>query len=335
MKQYKNVVFLLLFIGLHMNILCQTNINNGGLDTMNIDTANSKEYIFFFFFTDGILHLTSETTDPAYPGYIYALCSTSTESASETNRMFSSQEYDKNELYINLGHADCSSGNTLNILLKAPGTKASTSITLKANIVSGIELDNTNKKAKFKISHIPSITYKVPSTPGYNKILIYGLGESYKYFTMKVKYGTTPTLIDVKQRFENGYGAIVDLSTFAAGTEITITISPQNSAYEQTKVEVGFEVMDQKESYKRQIKLLEHVYGAVTNALETCYTVPEAVLSKYPVLLINAYSQAVSFIVKKVNDNTNQKMEILHYFLNQLLISNYTMKVNYQIIKCL
>ena len=305
MKHFKNVVFLLLFINQLMIVLCQMPIADGGTDTMYITSTYSKEYTFAYSSGDAnhILHLTSATTDPAYPGYIYASC---TGAVSEDNRMFSSQEYDKNELYINLGHADCSSGTTLNILLKAPGSKASTTITLKANLITGIELDDTNKKAKFKMTHIQSVTYKRPSTLSYNKILIYGLGENVKYFSMTVQHGTSSTPIAVKQRFENGYGAIVDLNTIPAEEVITITISSTNTNYEKTKVEVGFEMMDQKETHKRQIKLLEHVYGAVTNALETCYTVPEAVLTKSPVLLINVYSQAVSFIVKKNSDNTKQ-----------------------------
>ena len=271
---------------------------------MDISSTYSKEYTFAYssIGSNNILHLTSETTDPAYPGYIYASC---TGTVSEDSRMFSSQEYDKNELYINLAHTDCSGSTSLSILLKAPGAKASTSITLKANLISSIELDDTNKKAKFKMSHVQSVTYKRPSTLSYNKILIYGLGESVKYFTMTVQYGTTPTSIEVKQRFENGYGAIVDLTPIPAEEVITITITPTTN-YEKTKVEVGFEMIDQKEDYKRQIKLLEHVYGAVTNELETCYTIPEADLSKSPVLLINVYSQAVSFIVKKNSDNTKQ-----------------------------
>ena len=76
MKHFKNVVFLLLFINQLMIVLCQTPIADGGTDTMDITSTYSKEYTFAYSSGDAnhILHLTSATTDPAYPGYIYASC---------------------------------------------------------------------------------------------------------------------------------------------------------------------------------------------------------------------------------------------------------------------
>ena len=68
---------------------------------------------------------------------------------------------------------------------------------------------------------------------------------------MTVQHGTSSTPIAVKQRFENGYGAIVDLNTIPSEEVITITITSTNTNYGITKVEVGFEVMDQKETHKR------------------------------------------------------------------------------------
>ena len=56
-------------------------------------------------------------------------------------------------------------------------------------------------------------------------------------------------------------------------------------------------MIDQETTYKRKVNLLEHVYGA-TDAKQTCYEMTENIeLSKHPILLINAFSQAVSFVV--------------------------------------
>ena len=50
--------------------------------------------------------------------------------------------------------------------------------------------------------------------------------------------------------------------------------------------------------------ILEHVYGS-TDLSETCYEMKENVdINKHPVLFINSFSQAVSFVVKKNVDNS-------------------------------
>jgi len=47
------------------------------------------------------------------------------------------------------------------------------------------------------------------------KVLLYSLGENINYFNMKVLFtNQTETYnLEVKQRFENGYGAIVDFNS--------------------------------------------------------------------------------------------------------------------------
>jgi len=100
------------------------------------------------------------------------------------------------------------------------------------------------------------------------------------------------------------------------------------------KVKIGIERVDQGRNYKRQFKILEHIYGA-TNSFETCYQISEALnMTKQPILLINAVSQAIIFTMKNESDNSKQIINLFHNSYirlnNQLNASNYFCIKRYQ-----
>ena len=110
--------------------------------------------------------------------------------------------------------------------------------------------------------------------------------------------------LNVKQIFQTGYGCIININQDWKGNDINIIVTKAIDKAIETKVEVGFEIIDQSSNYKRGVNILERVYGS-TNSFETCYEMKENVdINKHPVLFINSVTQAVSFVVKKNVDNS-------------------------------
>ena len=297
-------------------------ITNGELIRYNMYPYYEKNFVFSYnsnqIETNKILHVSCYPEDFSYPGYIYASFDSN---ISEDTRVFSSQKLGNNELYIDLSQYP--GKNKLYILIKYPRKDNYKYINFSTNLIPRIELTGYNVNARFKLNHINEVIYKVPSPITYNRILIYSQGEDWNFFDMKVQYKTTGGSIrslPVKIRFETGYGVIADLNMIGEGKEINITLI---SAYERgkaTQFEVGIEFADQEVNYKRKINILEHVYGA-TDESENCYELAENVgLEKHPVLLINAFTQAISFVVKKTADNTRQySQDVFHNSYIRLL----------------
>ena len=254
---------------------------------------------------NNILYISVKPDQFAYPGFIYASFE---ENVSEDNRTFSSQDLGTNELYIDLSKYR-GNNQKLYILVKAPKRDNGNGITFVSKLIKKIEITDNNPKAKFKLSHNSEVYYKVPDDITYNSILLYGLGEYWNFFEMKATYQTTggsTRNLNVKHMFLNGYGVVVDLIKVGKGKEIKISLTPKSENNKERKVEVGFEIADQEVEYMRPVNILEHVYGA-TAFSENCYTITENVnINKHPVLLINAFSQAVSFVVRKSANHAKQ-----------------------------
>ena len=114
---------------------------------------------------------------------------------------------------------------------------------------------------------------------------------------MEVKYtnqqGIKVKTFDVKQRFENGYGAIIDFnSNIFDGDDIpkiTILLSYNDEKYKNRRVELGYEIIDDKEE-RREINIMDHIYGMTENS-ETCYKIKEKELFELnkSVMLINIF----------------------------------------------
>ena len=274
MSHLKYILFCILVLALQPQIFCDapTEVSNGNTDTIDFATTISKKYHFTYDSgTNQILHIVSKPSKFSNPGYLYASFD---EDVSEDNRLFSSQNIGINELYINLDKYPDKTG--IYVLARSHNKQeTSTNTEIKFNIVSEIELTDENKKAIFKFSHNSNVYYTVTSDMVNKKILIYSLGENWKYFNMNIQYeGLTEPLI-AKQIYENGYGIVINLNEFTQGKKITIVLTPEESNKE-TKVEVGYEIIDQGDENKRKVDILEHVYGS-TNSFETCYEMKENV----------------------------------------------------------
>ena len=76
--------------------------------------------------------------------------------------------------------------------------------------------DFTNTRAKLKFSDDYQITFTKTDKLNQDEILLYSIAENCNYFSMSVKYtskdGKTHD-IEVKQVFENGYGAPIDFNS--------------------------------------------------------------------------------------------------------------------------
>ena len=248
--------------------------------------------------TNNIFSLSVTPKEYAFPGFIYASFD---ENVSQDNRLFSSQEPGINKLDIDLSKYPDKKQLYISIVAPKQVTTNSNTVYLKGSLASRVELSDTNPKAKFKLSQISEVYYKVPSET-YSSILLYALGGEWKYFEMKATYETSSGTIrnlNVKPMFDNGYGVVVQLNKVGKDNEIKITVTPKLESDKERKIEVGFELADQEIDHIRQVNILEHVYGATAES-ENCYTMTENVnINKHPVLLINAFSQAVSFVVRK------------------------------------
>ena len=98
------------------------------------------------------------------------------------------------------------------------------------------------------------------------KVLFYALGEKIEYFDFSVKLvgdSGEKKSFEIKQTFENGYGAIVDVTKdlFEGGDNPRIRIIAKASSdeYINRKVELGFEIIDSVDNKKdiRDIEILE------------------------------------------------------------------------------
>ena len=143
---------------------------------------------------------------------------------------------------------------------------------------------------------------------------------------MSVKYTSKDGVthdIEVKQIFENGYGAPIDfnLEIFKDDTnpKFDIIIKQSEDKYKDRKVEVGYEYMDNIETDedKREIEILEHVYGMALN--ETCYKVKETRNSP-ATMLINTFSQSVMLNIRDKDHNIVYSLDIFNnYFIQKYL----------------
>ena len=283
-----------------------TEISDGDSDTFDLSPSYQKKYIFSYdsnaIKTNNILHISTNPTQFSNPVFIYASFD---ENVSEDNRLFSSQNIGINELYINLNKYP--DKTKLHILIKSFRKENSNVVTIRSNLIQKIYINENNPKVKFKLSHNSNVYYTVPNPITYSTILIYGIGEDWNYFDMKVQYKSSNGIImplNVKQIFQTGYGCIININQDWKGNDINIIVTKAIDKAIETKVEVGFEIIDQSSNYKRGVNILERVYGS-TNSFETCYEMKENVdINKHPVLFINSVSQAVSFVVKKNVDNS-------------------------------
>ena len=299
MKNFKLLTFILLLFISQSCILCQVEpekISIGDTKELSLTKENSFNSFFYLEYTEqdlsngNILVISSTPNSYLTPGFIY----TSFEEAnpSANNRQFSSQNLGKNNLFISTSKLKEKSKLYINI----HSLKEST-IKFEISLKKEIYISPNEKKVSFKLSDLTQV-YFSPKDITSNKILFYGLGENVNYFSMKVEYsGETNKEFSVVQKYENGYGAIADLTDLQGkDTEkFTLSLSPAEN-YKEKNVEVGFDFVDQNDDNKIQVEILEHVHGAASSGIN-CYQIKEFKSSKSATMLLNVYTQSITFLL--------------------------------------
>ena len=267
MVNFKLLISLLLLFISQSYILCQVEpekISIGDTKELSLTKENSFNSFFYLEYTEqdlsngDILVISSTPDSYLTPGYIYTSFEEANPSADK--RQFTSQNLGKNNLFISTSKLKEKSKLYINI-----HSLQESKIKLELNLKKEIYISPDEKKVSFKLSDLTQV-YFSPKDITSNKILFYALGENVNYFSMKVEYsGDAKKEFSVVQKYEIGYGAIVDLTDLQGkDTEkFTISLTPAEN-FKEKNVEVGFDFVDQNDDNKIQVEILEHVHGAAS-----------------------------------------------------------------------
>jgi hypothetical protein len=135
------------------------------------------------------------------------------------------------------------------------------------------------------------------------KVFIYIISEIIFYCNIDLKYeiNKKTKTFQVTQKYQNGKGVIIPMSEIEDRENGNFILSiTTNEEYKERKVEVGLEVADEGDNVKTEIEILDHKYGATLDG-ENCYKLKSNSI-KNATMLINIYSQYLTFNVKKENE---------------------------------
>ena len=260
------------------------------------------------------------------PGFIYV---SRQNNPSDENYDFLSQKPGPNQIYLNKSYL-----NTINTLYIGIKATAKTKLKIKVSTAEEIKLENyPNIRYTSKLLDTNIISFTKTDGQKKGKILFYSIGENYNYYNMTVELRNNEKIhnFEVKQMFENGFGALVDFSSndFEGINELKIFINLNTDVelLKNRKVEVGYEHIDNVEAGDQpiEISIFEHVYGMATN--ETCYKVKD-LLEKPATMLINIFTQGASFRIKDENNKVNYTLDVFNnYFIK--LPPEFYIKNNY------
>ena len=302
-------------------------------DDIYIDVTNEGRYYKLSLNKDMINlethYLAISTTPEEYlkPAFIYVSYENET-FASLNYRNFSSQELGRNILYININDNMYNDVSNLNVYIYS---LEETKVRLQVYLGENIFLQDFPPEFRHKINlSITTNDYNNNKThfefnKKFNKtktVLFYALGESIDYFDFIVQLtDNNETDIEeytVKQIFDNGYGAVVEISSDIFDEENNITIRVDVKAKEEyikRKIDVGYEIIDNSDDIEdiREINILEHIYGYAEK--ETCYKLKD-IKDKAATMIINTFTQGVLFRIK---DYTNTVVYSLDIFNNYFI----------------
>ena len=163
----------------------------------------SKRLLFLFCYSYNYLK----------PVFLYASFN---ENISFDNRMFSSQEIGRNQLYININENEID--KPLYILLYCPKNETKR-ISIYSSLHPRIELGIFGNTVKFNLYDTLTVYYIVPDNITHDTTLLYGVGEDWDFFEMKGQYKNSNGLIkqlDFRLLLETGHDAIVNLKDVGA-----------------------------------------------------------------------------------------------------------------------
>ena len=331
MSKFNFYFYFILTIFLTTNIFCQvepTKISIGFTDTFKLSKENSFSNFYDLEFTEeelvegSILVISANSEDNLSPGYIYA--SLETKNPSPDARQFSSQTLGKNNLFINSSKLK----QNKNLYINVHSLKEST-ISFEVSLKTEIYISQEEKKINFKLSDISKI-YFSPKEIASKKLLFYSIGENINYFKMKLNYfmeeGNSKEF-ECFQKYENGFGAIVSLNNLENIETGKFVISLEATKnYEEKKVEVGFDFVDQADNNIIDINILDHIYGAAESG-ENCYQIKNIDNTKNTTILFNSFTQDISLTIKK-NESKVYSLDVFNnYFIK--IPYEYTKEDNY------
>ena len=330
MTNFKFFISLLFLTILQVNIFCQIEpeeINLGDSKPLSLTKDNSFNAYFYLEysekdFVNGNILVISTTPDIYLsPAYIYT--SFDQKNPSSSDRQFSSQDLGKNNLFINSSKLKKYTKLYFNI-----HSLKESNIKLEVYLKNEIYISPDEKKVKFKISDLTQIYFSLKNITT-NKILFYSLGENINYFSMKVEYDSDGTKKEFlpSQKFENGYGIIINLNDLDKKdtSNFIITLIPTEN-YSEKKVEVGFDFVDQNYNNKIEIQILDHIYGSTENGLN-CYQIKNVDNKKNATMLLNIYNQAITFMLMN-NEVKKYSLDVFNnYFIK--LPKEYSESENY------
>ena len=281
---------------------------------------NNKNYLTIYTYTNSLYNKNA---------FIYV--SFNEKNPSADKRDYVSQILEKNEVIINVSKLKGKNKLYINIhSLKE--TKVNFGVYLSENI----ELNsNNNNKKRFKLSDVNKVLYKLEEKYKNKKIMFYFIGENINYFTMKIKGINTNVEYLSQQKFDNGYGIIIDLNKTPENIfEINLIpneLYPGINSYEK-EIELGYDDTEQGDDNIKDINIMEHIYGYITDK-QNCYSIKniDPVFCQITTLLINTYSQSLNFILYReplysidIFNNYYIKLPTDYFLDNYFCLKKYT-----------
>ena len=304
MKKIKKILFVFILISLHSKIICDIEPETIPIDyskeiILSQDSLFSKYYSIEYTEQDlsdkNFLVITTKSSTYQNPAFIFA--SFTEKNPSSNNRTFYSQSLGNNEIILNITKLK----NFTKLYINIHSLKEC-QLTLEVTTKSQIFLSLENKKKHFKLSDINKIIFTSTQEFSSKKIMLYGIGESSNYFSMNIvfSYNDIKKEFIPQQKFENGYGLILNLREIEnsyLGT-FTINLIPNKTFpgifSEEKIVEVGVDLTEEGASNLFETNILEHVYGYISTN-ENCYKITNLDINKNITILLNSYTQALSF----------------------------------------
>ena len=277
----------------------------------------------------GNLIISTKSSSFDNPAFIYA--SFIEKYPSADNRTFYSQSLGVNELIINVTKIK----NETILYINVHSLKEC-SLNFTVLTKNEITLSLENNKAKFKISDLTTLYFTPSQKDASKKIMFYAIGESANYFSMQILYSYNNAIIkeySSEQKFENGYGAIIDLEEVMNPYDgsFIITIVPNDTfpgifANEKV-VEVGLSLTEESNITLLEVNILEHIYGYTTFE-RNCYTINNVENNRNLTILVNSFTQAMSFGLYNNEGEKNYSLDVFNnYFIK--LPSDYFSENNY------
>ena len=324
MSSIKNLITLLLLLSLQQFVITQIEPEEIPINSLNysesFDLKGDKYYVINYTEEDlkKFVYITITTIGDVYntPGFIYT--SFTEKNPSANNRSYVSQSLGKNEIIIHQSKFKDYSQLYINV-----HTLQESHLELMVKASNGIALTLSDNKKRMKISDAQFLYFQPTEEILSKKIMIYGVGESVDYFSLSVVYYESESYTEYfpKEKFDNGYGVIMDLKELSTEGMINIQLIP-NENYPginstEKEVEVGIEITEDGEQYIKMIDFMDHEYGYLSTN-KNCYSIKSLDDSKEITLLINVYTQALTFGLYKEHEE----------FYNIDIFHNYYLKLS-------